>query len=597
MSGINDLQENAASQRVDLTQRATSGRHTVIASRQQPNGTIPTVPITAPATTSVPSKLSVKGMSEIDLTQIEASQQPAEDPNIHKSIAADILEGEDSPFAKYKQEKMEEARRYMEERAAKEELEDEMKESDDSNEGSFESGNDEAAEIGFESSANTDNIGVTAQENVSIDAENLDESFSADEKEDKSDEESAESTNSEDTNVEENKDQDKEKKEDLSVGITEDDNIDLEVTNVEDKTTVVEDENTLDDGADSGVVADDTEVLEHLQKLATERIKPIARKLNLSSFTVMKKPTANLKALQNTDVKAAKWVLPCQNSVVLMKEFLGSELENLREYSEDSTNMSMLYRKYRAIYDHIASPKPATYEAWLKATPFSDVDHYFFAAYIASFKGVNYLPVDCTNKKCGKTYMTEDMPIMNMVKFKDEASKKKFTKLYTSEPMYTGKGLYVSEIVPLNEHIAIGFKEASIYNLFEVQSLSDADKEKYNAIIGIIPYIDAMYIIHQDTQQLEPIGYKIYPENANKTVKAKIATFNKALNTLSPDEFTPINAFIREISNKREDGITYQYPAVKCPYCGTQINAIDVSAESLLFTRYQLGALANTSLK
>lgn len=594
MSGINDLQENAASQRVDLTQRVTSGRHTVITPRQQQGATTGTVI----NTTAASSRIMAKDMNEIDLTQIEASQQPAEDPNIHVSIAADILEGENSPFAKYKQEKMAEAQRYMEERAAKEELEDEMEESD--NEGSFESGNnDEAAEIGFESSADTDNIKVTTQENVSVDAENLDESFSTDEKEDKSDEDFTESSNTENTSIEENKDQDKdkEKEEDYSVGITEDDNIDLEVTNVEGKPVVTEDENTLDDAADSGVVADDTEVLEHLQKLATERIKPIARKLDLSSFTVMKKPTANLKALQNTDVKAAKWVLPSQDSVVLMKEFLGSELENLREYSEDATNMSMLYRKYRAIYEHIASPKPATYEAWLKATPFSDVDHYFFAAYIASFKGVNYLPVDCTNKKCGKTYMTEDVPILDMVKFKDENAKKKFTKLYTSEPMYTGKGLYVSEIVPLNNHIAIGFKEASIYNLFEVQSLSDADKEKYNAIISIIPYIDAMYIIHQDTQQLEPIGYKIYPENANKTVKAKIATFNKALNTLSPDEFTPINAFIREISNKREDGITYQYPSVKCPYCGTQINAIDTSAESLLFTRYQLGALANTSLK
>ena len=155
---------------------------------------------------------------------------------------------------------------------------------------------------------------------------------------------------------------------------------------------------------------DNDEVLKHLQKLATEKLKPVSAKLDISSFTILKKPVSNVSPIfQNSSARVVKWVLPAQESIVLMKEFSGSELEKLREYSENSRSVDSLNRRFFMIYDHIVSPKPATFEQWLKSVPFEDIDHYFFAIYIASFKGANFLPEDCINKGCGETFITDDI--------------------------------------------------------------------------------------------------------------------------------------------------------------------------------------------
>lgn len=548
MNGIDELKANSEQQRMDMTDMSLSaGRHTIV----RPNN----------------NDMSMSNREEIDLTSM---QKPEVDENIHESLTKDILEGENSIFEKYKKEKIEEFNERMATFDQERELaEIEKEEAEDEKENNF---------FGMELSSSLNNTGNTmTTENVRVVEENVSK-FS-------------------DTSLDEDVEEEQSYEEDKSevTEITTDNIDDVSVQTVENE-VAEETPDILDDISDSGNSISEDEVLENLQKLATEKIKPIARSLDLSSYTVMKKPTASIKALENTEVKAAKWVLPTQNSTILMKEFLGSELENLREYSEDSQNLSLLYRKYRSIYDHIVSPKPANYETWLKTTPYSDADHYFFAAYIASFKGVNYLPLDCTNDKCKKTFLTDDIPILDMVKFKNDKAKEEFTKLYTSENNYAGSGLYVSSIIPLNNKLAVGFKDASIYSLFEILTLSQSDKEKYASIIEFIPYIDSLYIIHQDTQNLEPIGYKIFPENATKTIRSKINVFYNALKTLTVDEFTPIKSFIRNIADRTE-GFNYIYPEIKCPDCGTLIKEEPTSGEQLLFVRYQLGALANTSLK
>lgn len=342
---------------------------------------------------------------------------------------------------------------------------------------------------------------------------------------------------------------------------------------------------------------DTKEVLNHLKKLATEKLKPVAKTLDISSYTVVKKPVTNITNLfEESKARVCKWVLPSQESVVFMKEFSGAELEKLRQYSQTNSSVNALNRRYHLIYDHIVSAKPDSFEAWLKSTPFEDVDHLFFAIYIASFKGANYLPEDCINQDCNETFLTDDIDVMNMVEFTDDANKKKFLDLYKSEANPTaGKGLYVTERVPISNNIAITFRQPSIYNMFEIASLSDSTTEKYASILQFIPYIDTIYKIDTENQQLIPITYKMYPENPQKTVRSKIQKYNNIFNTLSVDEFNVIKAYVSGLESKDTD-IKYVYPSVSCPKCGTVTEKQDTTAEELVFTRYQLAALVNTSL-
>lgn len=545
MPGIDDLKQNSNSPiRVDIGDEATPSRHRVYTDRDR-NRTNPR-PITRTMGERIDVNLS-------NLPKEENKEIPG--LTVKEDLAKDILTGEDSIFERYKREKQREMNEWIAEKEVEAEVEgqeptylDQLEEEDLEDDGSKES--------------------YTGMESMYTQHQH----------------EPAPVWNSEPETEE------VERSEEEPVSTVEDD--DFELDSESNSTPLLD---LVEEQEEEEVVNDQEEILKHLQKLATERLKPIANKINISSFTIAKSPTKNLtNLLSKTKVKSQKWVLPVQETTVHMKEFLGSELETLREYSEDTSNISMLFRKYRTVYEHIASPKPTSYEAWLKSTPFADLDHYFFAIYISSFKGSNYLPLDCKEKGCGETFLTEDIPIMDMVKFENDEAKEKFNKIYQEDNPANSKGIYVSEIVPLSNKVAVGFKDASIYSLFEIQSLDEKFRNKYSSIIEFIPYIDAMYLIEGTT--LVPVGYRVYPDNVSKTIKSKIVTFSKVFNTLTVDEFGPIRAYIRSVT-RTNTGISYVYPSVNCPKCGKPTTEVPASAEELVFTRYQLGALVNTSLR
>ena len=594
MSGIDDLRQTGSKDssplRVEIGgQEKDTKRHTVV-----PNTTrerYAQQPVQHQQVQTQPNTTRVKAdLEAMDLPKDQL--QTLDEETTRESIVKDILEGEDSILGKYIKEKEQEAKDWM----ASKEIEDEMEKASEEEEleknGTAQDEDGETYSLGNDSNyfAQDSDNSFTAPDTtgIKITEDDLSTLQSIEEEDDEFDLDQEEEVEEETVPAEKVKE--KEEEEDTSVSIDEDE---LELETKEIKSTLPLEVQEEEEESDKDT--DEEESINHLRELAIERLKPISKRLDISSFTVAKKPARNLNnLLGNTIVQAAKWVLPDQECIVLMREFLGSELETMRSNSEDNRNLSMLFRKYRAIYDHIVSKKPDTYEAWLKATPFSDLDHYMFAVYISSFKGANYLPADCQEKNCGESFLTDDIPILDMVKFRTEEDKKKFIKIYQGENQVNGKGLYVSEIIPLSEKVAIGFKEPSIYGYFELMSLDERFRSKYSSIVDLIPYIDSLYII--DGTSLIPVGYKIYADNVNKTIRSKIATFARVLNTLTVDEFTPVRSYIAEIMN-RNNMMSYIYPSVNCPKCGKPTREIAATAEELVFIRYQLGALVNTSLK
>lgn len=502
-----------------------------------------------------------------------------------EALAKSILEGPDSAFSKYVEKETSEYHEWMAEQQEKAELEaankDEksMEQLAEASEGKGSLISDDFDEDSDDASMDLDDMDVT--DNLDIDEDNGDDEAYSEE---------SNATLTEETDLSNDED-----------AVFDAPDIDLDVEEgVESIGDSVED--NTDDNDDEEInnseiaETDDDTILKQLQDMATERLKPTSKKLDISSFTVVKKPVTNVMPFfKPNKAKVAKWVLPTQKATIFMKEFSGSELEKLREYSEDRNSVDALNRRFHMIYDHIASARPSSFEQWLKVTPYRDVDHYFFAIYIASFNGANFLPEDCINTRCKKTFLTDDIKIMDMVKFENSKAKEEFSKLYKSEASPVSNGLFVSEVVPLSESVAIGFREPSIYNVFELASLDDATRRKYSSIIDYIPYIDELYVINQETHELIPVGYKKYTNNAVKTVQSKIQKYEKIFNTLSVDEFGPVKAYVRDII-AMNPGMYYVYPSVECPQCHTMTEEQRTSAEELVFTRYQLGALTNTSL-
>lgn len=362
------------------------------------------------------------------------------------------------------------------------------------------------------------------------------------------------------------------------------------------KSELKDDDEEEEDGENS---ANDDELVNKLRKMATEKLKPKHAAIDISNFAIGKASVKNINpVISIKENKIAKWVLINQEQIVLMREFSGVELQTFVE-TANANNATNFSRRMRLLYNHIESPKPSTFETWLKCTPYSDLDHYYFGVYVASFNGANYMPIDCAGgTKCSEgTFVSDDVPIMNLVKFTKDDVKAKFKKIYKEESTVANpEGKFVYNIVPVNDSIAIGFKEPMLYDFIETVSVDDTFARKYGSVINLVPYINEFYVINQASGTLDPVGYSEFPGNASKTYRSKIRKYNTLLSYLSSDEYSMIEAYANDIRD-RDDGIKYITPSLTCPYCGTESQEIDMSAETLVFTRYQLGALVNTTLK
>ena len=371
-----------------------------------------------------------------------------------------------------------------------------------------------------------------------------------------------------------------------------DDDFELDIVSVDGSVTEKETGEEVETTEDN---ISEEDRLNYLKSLISAKIRPVAKKLDLSTFRVTKKVVTTTNVFSSTEAIAATWPLPYSGTVIAMKSWTGAELETLRGYMEDETpnNRGAL----NMIYNHITSPKPA-FEKWMKSVYFFDYPHLMMAVYAASFNGVNYVPVDCTNEKCPnkmKTYLTDNIPIMNMVHFETEEAKERFMKLYKSDTYQTD--ITSAEIVPINEELAIGFKIPTLYTvMIEPLYFNEQFANNHAQTINLLPYIDNMYKINMETRELDPIGYKIYTNNMRKTVLGRCVRYDRILNQLSPDEYNIVGGFTNNINDTMNDkvGWDYRYPETTCPKCGhVNPESGPMNPANMVFTRNRLGLLAS----
>ena len=352
------------------------------------------------------------------------------------------------------------------------------------------------------------------------------------------------------------------------------------------------------------------EATRNIIEQANKVLKPAAKKLDLSSFTVVKKPGNINRFFNQKPVNVAKWVLRTKKVCIHMKASQGAELEELRVLMQEADTASDFIRMYRIIYDHIVSPKPNTFEAWCKSTYTADLDDYFFCFFQANYKDSNYIPYDCSNAfdaeknpngcKPG-SFLSDNLPIMNMVKFGSDKDKEEFKQIYKSDTFDNEDGLYPAERIPFSNNVAIDFIENTLYSYIEAQSVrnNNAFLTKYSGTIALAPNISNIYAIDISNNTLIPVEYKIYENSNSNTYKSKIQKYDSVLKTLTPDEFSTLISYVNTFTAEHKNAIDMKYirPEAICPHCGAKIEAQDTTGQSLVFYRYQLGQLVNISTK
>jgi hypothetical protein len=107
-------------------------------------------------------------------------------------------------------------------------------------------------------------------------------------------------------------------------------------------------------------------------------------------------------------------------------------------------------------------------------------------------------------------------------------------------------------------------------------------------------YIDYIYFINPETNQYQPVGWKLYPGDNAKSFRSKIATYARIIKEFDETEFSILTALINSMINKNRDtkDLEYEIPAGKCPKCGADIEARPIFPREMVFMRQRLVALA-----
>ena len=391
--------------------------------------------------------------------------------------------------------------------------------------------------------------------------------------------------------------------EDTSVYDDDDDHLFDGIEDIDD----IDDEETSSDEATEE--ADDkakTEAIkENIRQEISQKFNPISKKLDLSRFTISKKPINASKIINEIKTKAiecADGVLYSEKRAVRMSAWKPMEIQSIdpqRIRGGQSNYNKFMENKLKLIYEHIIDAnKPKTFEAWAQITPNTSMDDYMFTAYKATFGTANIVTFNCAEESCNNVFM-ENVPVHSMIKFNSDEVKTEYMKILTEGNTDSTTTNYQVDLYQASDDYVIGLKVPSLYNTFIEPTLVDQEfNRKYEDLILLLSYIDSIYRIDYDTNQLIPIDTKPVANDKTLSYKRRIKTFATILKSLTSDQLQALSVETDKYDAGKLDDegnlirdITYVYPERRCPKCGKKIDEVEVNPDSMLFTRHQLGLM------
>lgn len=338
---------------------------------------------------------------------------------------------------------------------------------------------------------------------------------------------------------------------------------------------------------------DTNSMIENLRVEVKDKLSPISKIIDISKFKIAQKAVSINKAMKlavKTHQNVADWVMFSAKKPISVSGLSGPEIIKLNPENTSRNRLNTFRDMYHIIYDHIYDGNKPEFEAWLKQVKFIDVPHIYFALYMATFGGSNFVNYSCP--KCNKVFI-KDVKFEDMVQYADEKTKEQVRLLLAKDSTSSSNDEYPVDLVQISDNYVFALHTPSIYSvIIETASLADNFLEKYSDLIDLVVYIDAIYLIDHETQTLNQIDTKPDPNDQPKTSARRIKAFYDIIRTLNTEEYYKLRAAIRtydDDSNK----ITYKVPACECPECKTQIPENVMGPDELLFTRHQLAALGS----
>lgn len=366
--------------------------------------------------------------------------------------------------------------------------------------------------------------------------------------------------------------------------------------------------NILDNVNDEDLFADDEEaampsnepttdtedLLNDLKNQVKKKVTPIKNAIDLTKFSIAQKAISAQKVMKlavQSHQNIADWILYSSQRPISMTGLSGPEILKLNPDNSNRNRLNTFRDMYRVIYDHIYDGNKPDFETWLKQTRFVDLQHIYFALYMATFGGSNFVNYSC--QKCEKVFI-KDVKFEDMVEYADNDARAKVRNILKMDSTSPSNDSYPVDLEQVSDSYVFALRTPSVWNVvIETASLSDQFLEKHADLIDMVAYIDAIYVIDTANQTLIPVDTKPDPNDTAKTAGRRIKAFYDIIRTLSSEEYYSLRSKITEYDEDATK-VSYKIPACTCPHCAAEIPAnTDITPDSMLFTRHQLAALGS----
>lgn len=357
----------------------------------------------------------------------------------------------------------------------------------------------------------------------------------------------------------------------------------------------IDDEESSTEDDDFNIDEEETveEIRERFKKTMASIIVPVKNPVNIAEFRIRKKPMSSLNSLKNVSSNKKKydWVLFNTKRSITLEECDGAELEALNKSVNNRNNTNAIIDTLRFIYDHVVDANKPSFDTWTKSICSDDLDSLLFCLYAACYSDSNLVARKDVDG-CEKTSLV-DTPILDMVKFADSDAEEEFNELRRQDTT-SHSNTIKAKMYQMSDDYVISYLPSTLYSLhIQNSTLPKKILEKYPDIVGMLTFIDDIYKIDRESQELIPIEIKEYPNNVNKTVMSKIKTLLTILKTLSPDQYAMLTGVL--VNANGTPKISYVLPKCECPECHKTIKEDSIpSILQMLFTRAQLAQIRNS---
>lgn len=337
------------------------------------------------------------------------------------------------------------------------------------------------------------------------------------------------------------------------------------------------------------------DTLRDLKGQVQKRSKP-NKVIDLAKFTIAQKAVSLQKVMKmavTSHQHVADWVMYSAGRPISVTGLSGPDILKLNPENSNRNRLNTFRDMYRVMYDHIYDGNKPEFEVWLKQVRFIDLPHIYFALYMATFGGSNFINYSCP--KCNKVFI-QDIKLEDMVEYANDEVRAKVRSMLKMDTTSPSNDTYPVDLVQISDRYVFGLRAPSVWNvIIETASLSDKFLENHADLIDVVSYIDAIYVIDYENNNLVPVDTKPDPNDQAKTSARRVKAFYDIIHTLSSDEYYELRTKITEYDSGSND-IKYLLPKAECPHCHTEIPANeDITPDNMLFMRHQLAAIGSMS--